>query len=142
MSTLGNISNQICAYPYKLIWAAIPVILAFAFFGMNDSIDLILHDTYLVIGIFHVGVSISFLLFLLGGIYWQLRNRNMTCWLTVLHVLITLFTLIPTMVLLMVCAKVPLIADGWLMVLIVLFFIGIFSQFALVWNIFQSRANF
>ena len=74
--------------PYLLFWFVIPYLLGIAFFH-GGAIDIQLHDTYLVIATWHIGVLQAVLLAVFGLVYWLLRNRKLMPWATVIHVLVT-----------------------------------------------------
>lgn len=83
--------RYIAKKPYQTIWGFIPIVFLLAILNSNNTIDLNWQDTYFVIPYLHFG---CFLLLILGGtglLYWLFRRRKLTHWMTMLHVLITIF---------------------------------------------------
>lgn len=81
--------------PYLLFWAAIPLIYTMlAIGGSASTLNVQLHDTYLVLGPFFVGGLLSVVFGILGGIYWLFRKKRLIKGLTLLHVVFTLFAVL------------------------------------------------
>ncbi len=76
--------------PHQVLWIAIPVILAITLFSKAETIDIQMHDNYLVITPFHMGLLFGGFLAFLGGIYWLLRHRKLLGGLTATHLALTL----------------------------------------------------
>lgn len=71
-----------------LFWIWIPIVLAFYFFG-PQAIDMIMHDTYLVIANYQI-VVVSIVIFLISGLgYSVLSDKLIIQWLKKAHVFFT-----------------------------------------------------
>ena len=84
--------------PHKILWFAVPAVLALSAMGLRKAIDLQLHDTYLVVGVPHFGVILSLLLVLAGGGYWLVGQQDLVPWLTATHVVFTVLACITILV--------------------------------------------
>lgn len=86
--------NVIAQKPYQILWLTIPLIFILFFFSnlnMNSAIDIQMHDAYFVISAFHIAIFLSIVLGLLGSIYFLVRKRKLVSWMTVIHILTTVF---------------------------------------------------
>ena len=84
--------------PHKILWFVVPAVLALSAMGLRKAIDLQLHDTYLVVGVPHLGVILSLLLVLAGGSYWLVGQQDLVPWLTATHVVLTVLACITILV--------------------------------------------
>ena len=84
--------------PHKILWFAVPAILAVSAMGLRKAIDLQVHDTYLIVGVPHFGVLLSLLLVLAGGGYWLMGRQELITWLTATHVVVTVLPCITILV--------------------------------------------
>jgi heme/copper-type cytochrome/quinol oxidase subunit 1 len=57
----------------------------------DKTLDINIHDTYIVIALFHLAVFISIIFGFLGFGYWLviMLNRKLVNWLTIIHLIIT-----------------------------------------------------
>ena len=85
-------------HPHKILWFAVPAILALSAVGLRKAIDLQVHDTYLIVGVPHFGVILSLLLLLAGGGYWLMGRQELIRWLTATHVVLTVLACITILV--------------------------------------------
>ncbi|WP_235292125.1 hypothetical protein [Portibacter lacus] len=85
--------KRIIDTPHLVIFLAIPLIFGLSFIGYNTVIDLQYHDTYIVVGMFQLGITFCILLGFIGLIYWLLRKIRLIAWMTQVHVLITILTI-------------------------------------------------
>lgn len=76
--------------PYQVLWLSIPVFLALTLLSNADTLDLQLHDTYLIFTPFHFGLFTGLFVALLGAIYWLLRHKKLIRWMTTTHLVLTL----------------------------------------------------
>ncbi len=76
--------------PHQVLWLSIPVLLALTLLSNAATLDLQLHDTYVIFTPFHFMLLMSFMVALLGGIYWVLRHKKLVKWMTITHLLLTL----------------------------------------------------
>lgn len=83
--------NSLINKPYKQIWSTLFVILFFSILGYNRTVDIQQHDTYFVFSLGHLGMVLSILLFLIGGIYWLTKKEDLVSWMTKGHVRLTIF---------------------------------------------------
>jgi heme/copper-type cytochrome/quinol oxidase subunit 1 len=86
--------NFVIDKPHKIFWYAIPVIIGLSMIGLNNAIDIQVHDTYIVIALIHMGLFLSIILGLIGFIYWLFRHKKLVNWMTAVHVYITTSTFI------------------------------------------------
>ncbi|WP_405396541.1 hypothetical protein [Maribacter sp. Asnod2-G09] len=84
--------KKITQSPHLVFWVLIPVILLIGFIKPDKTLDINIHDTYLVIDLINLAVSISIIFGILGFGYWVIikLNRKLLNWLTVIHLLITI----------------------------------------------------
>ena len=77
---------------YLVFWSLIPLILLFSYKDPDSTIDINIHDTYLIIGLFQLGILTSIFLGIIGFTYWILDklNRKRISWLTFVHTLFTI----------------------------------------------------
>ncbi|MEM9544854.1 MAG: cbb3-type cytochrome c oxidase subunit I [Bacteroidota bacterium] len=73
--------------PYLPLWYLMPFLLFAFLVNRNKTIDIQLHDTYIVLASGHLGILLSILLVLFGGIYWLVRKKKLIRWMTRVHVL-------------------------------------------------------
>lgn len=85
--------KQILNKPYQAIWWSIPIILGLSLLGFKNTIDLQMHDTYFVVSYVHIRILIAVVLGITGFVYWLVRKKRLTNWMTFLHVAITISTL-------------------------------------------------
>ncbi|MFM9948127.1 MAG: hypothetical protein ACKV1O_09330 [Saprospiraceae bacterium] len=76
--------------PHLVLWLSIPILLALTLLSDAATLDLQLHDTYIIFTPFHFMLLVSFIVALLGGIYWMLRHKKLVKWMTITHLLLTL----------------------------------------------------
>lgn len=84
----------IANYPHLILLILIPFILLVAFTWSNKSIDLQIHDTYLVIMLLDTGILLSGLLLVQALGYWiTLKSRGQLLWnLTLIHAILIIIT--------------------------------------------------
>jgi hypothetical protein len=58
--------NLILNKPYKLIWLTIPLILGLTLIGFNKTLDIQMHDTYVVIDLLSIGSLFLIILVVTG----------------------------------------------------------------------------
>lgn len=134
--------NRILNKPYQSIWGTIPLILGLSMIGINSAIDLQLHDTYFVIASIHIGILFSFILGIIGSIYWLIRHKKLINWMTLFHVMST----ISTFVLIIITGLVYKEAIGGdfdtfrivKQILVTLILIALFSQVIFMTNLVLS----
>jgi heme/copper-type cytochrome/quinol oxidase subunit 1 len=78
--------------PYKAIWYSILFLFGLSIIGWDNTTDIQLHDTYIVISSIHIGVLFSIYLGIIGIIYRLIRKKKLVDWMTVIHVVITILT--------------------------------------------------
>lgn len=133
-----SLTNQ----PYFFLWFVIPAMLGMSLLQPDSTIAFQLHDTYFVIAFVQVGLFFAALLGIEGLLYWLMKNRPLTKWITIFH---AVFTVLFALYFLFLATK-P-IAEGdsmniilhsdhsWLLVAI---FIFVMSQFLFLINIAMS----
>lgn len=80
--------------PYRYFWAFIPFVIGLSLLGQRDTIDIQMHDTYFVVDLTHMAFFYSTILVVLGLLYWWFRKRQLINWITVLHVVVSLITIL------------------------------------------------
>lgn len=83
--------KKITEAPHFLFWILIPIILIIGLLKPDKTLDINIHDTYIVIALLHLAVLISIIFGILGLGYWVVikLNRRLVNWLTVIHLIIT-----------------------------------------------------
>jgi heme/copper-type cytochrome/quinol oxidase subunit 1 len=126
--------------PHKQIWYSIPMIIVLSIIRVNNTIDIQLHDTYLVIKSLHIGFLFSVILGIIGLVYWVMKEKKLVNWMTRFHVAATIFVFCIIMVTGIIFQDV---IEGNLGVfrlmnqfLFVVILIGIISQLVFVVNLF------
>ncbi|RDC64237.1 hypothetical protein [Adhaeribacter pallidiroseus] len=79
--------KRIADKPYRFLFLLIPIILLLALLGISNTIDIQIHDSYLVIEPLRFGLLLSAILGCFGGLYWVVRKKKLTDWMTTAHVL-------------------------------------------------------
>lgn len=82
---LRSIANK----PHWFLLLLIPVILLLVLTKVGSTVDVQLHDTYLVIAPLHLGLFLSSFICGLSGCYWLVRKKKLINWITVTHVIAT-----------------------------------------------------
>jgi len=127
--------------PYKIIWLSIPLVIGLSLIGLNKTIDIQMHDTYLVISLFHVGILFSIILGVIGFFYWLMRKKKLINWMTVVHVIITIGSFLIILIGAML-AKIFFLQVDTLTPLSSIILIGLLSQLLFLFNlIFSSIRN-
>ncbi len=126
--------------PHKQIWYSIPMIVVLSMIRVNSTIDIQLHDTYLVIKSLHIGVIFSVILGIIGLVYWVMKEKKLVNWMTRFHVATTIFVFCIIMVTGIILQDV---IEGSLRVfrvinqfLFAVILIGIISQLVFIVNLF------
>lgn len=82
--------NQTTIQIHSYWFFAIMVVIASSMFVKHNTSDIQLDDINYVIYFHHLTIAISILLLMFGFIYWSLRNKPITKWMTHFHSLLTL----------------------------------------------------
>ncbi|MEP2236863.1 MAG: hypothetical protein ABJI22_00805 [Maribacter sp.] len=84
--------KKITKTPDIIFWILIPFILLVGFLKPDKTLDINIHDTYLVMDLFNLTVLISIIFGSLGFGYWVIikLNRKLLNWLTVIHLILTI----------------------------------------------------
>lgn len=90
--------NFIKNKPFKFLWWTIPVVFIISLINWKNSVDIQMHDTYFVIAFIHVGIIFVLTLAIMGGIYWLVRSKKLIGFLTVIHVIITIFFILAILI--------------------------------------------
>ncbi|MDF1697574.1 MAG: hypothetical protein P1U56_17145 [Saprospiraceae bacterium] len=128
--------------PYKIIWTTIPVLLLISFLSSNSTIDIQLHDTYIVLTPFDLAICCGLLLGVIGLLYWLTRNRKKVDWVTAIHCFLSItssLSIVGTAIYFAHFAALN-VENFSLMnrIIIVLFLLLIFSQIVLIINLIIS----
>ncbi|WP_146153589.1 hypothetical protein [Adhaeribacter arboris] len=75
--------------PHWFMFLLIPMILLLAITRIGNTIDIQIHNTYIVINPIHFGLLLSVILGSFGGLYWLVRKKKLIYWMTIAHVLVT-----------------------------------------------------
>lgn len=86
--------NIISNKPYKPIWYSILFVLGLSLLSLNNTIDIQLHATYYVIASIYIGLFFSICLGVIGVTYWLVRDKRLVNWMTIIHVIITISTIL------------------------------------------------
>lgn len=78
--------------PHKLTWATILLISIITILAPSKTVDIQMHDTYIVMALLHLGIAFSIILGFIGGVYWLFRKKKLIQWMTFTHLGITLFS--------------------------------------------------
>ena len=81
-------------HPYKVWWYAIPILLLLSALGPGRSIDIQWHDTYFIITSLSFSILFSIMAGVFGIMYWAFRNRKLSKWMTLFHLIINLMSFI------------------------------------------------
>jgi len=76
--------------PYTYLWIGIPPVLLIGFLGWDKTVDIQMHDTYLVLGKIYIALVISIALGILGSISFILEKVHHNGILSLLHALFSL----------------------------------------------------
>lgn len=71
--------------PHKAIWSLIPVFLIIGFIFRRCTLDIMYHDTFFVFAAYHLSISFSVVLLLIGIVYWLNRHKKLIFWMTFIH---------------------------------------------------------
>lgn len=89
--------SRILKHIHLLFWVCIPIFLLYTFFNSDAVIDINIHDTMFVIAIKHAMIFGSFVLFIIGLVYYlsyQSNKFRLFNSLTIFHALVTFVGLI------------------------------------------------
>ena len=87
--------KKITQAPHFMFWILIPIILLIGLLKPDKTLDINIHDTYIIIALLHLAVLISIIFGILGLGYWVVikLNRRLVNWLTIIHLIITVISL-------------------------------------------------
>lgn len=74
---------------HQLVFLCILILLAVSYWKRESGLDIQLHDTYFVFDLFFIGIFFSSYLLIIGISYYLFKD-NLTSWMTILHLVITL----------------------------------------------------
>ena len=82
--------------PFKILWFAIPLLLAItAFSGRNNVIDLLIGTSlYIVVSNVYFAFYVSIYFAFSGWLYWLNRNIQLINWMTIIHVVFSVGTIV------------------------------------------------
>ena len=87
--------KKITQAPHFMFWILIPIILLIGLLKPDKTLDINIHDTYIIIALLHLAVLISIIFGILGLGYWVVikLNRRLVNWFTIIHLIITVISL-------------------------------------------------
>ena len=87
--------KKITQAPHFMFWILIPIILLIGLLKPDKTLDINIHDTYIIIALLHLAVLISIIFGILGLGYWVVikLNKRLVNWLTIIHLIITVISL-------------------------------------------------
>ncbi len=80
--------------PHLLFWTLIPVILVLHFIWPDATLDLFIQNRVIVIQAGIIEIAICVFLAAIGGLYFLVRNKNTIRWITNIHSLSTILTVV------------------------------------------------
>ena len=80
--------------PHQLFFASIPLICLLATTLPTKTVDLQIHDTYIVFALIHLAIPTSMILAGIGVLYWLYRHKNTTDWMTLFHTFMTILPIL------------------------------------------------
>ncbi len=73
------------------MWGIVPFVMAVALYlNIDSAVDVPMGETYYVVSTFHMGVIFSFYLLFAGLLYWLFRKVDLTNWMTITHVILSM----------------------------------------------------
>ena len=84
--------------PQKVVWTFIIVVAAIMITKRVLILDVQMYNAYFGFGPIQTGILISAFLGLIGLIYWLMRNKKLVDWMTIIHVIVTLFIFLGLMI--------------------------------------------
>lgn len=74
-----------------IFWILIPIILLVSFLDRNQTMDINIYDTYLIIENFELGILASIFFCIIGLIYWLLEKlgHKTIRWMSFMHIILT-----------------------------------------------------
>jgi len=75
--------------PHVLLWISVCILLVLGFIHRDTFIDIQWNDTYFVLDSVTVTLVLSIYLLCIGSIYWALRKRKISKWVTWIHLILT-----------------------------------------------------
>lgn len=87
---MNNILNWISEYPHKAFLGIIPFILLVGYVLKVNTIDIQLHDTYMILDLWSVTICVSIYFIIVGIVYYLFRNRRFLRYVTILHTLVSI----------------------------------------------------
>ncbi len=90
--TIATFLRYMITKTSRIYWSCIPIILIPSLRHPDASLDINIHDTYIVVLYLHLAILASIYFVFIGGIYWLLEkfNRKKITWLTITHLITTL----------------------------------------------------
>jgi heme/copper-type cytochrome/quinol oxidase subunit 1 len=87
--------KKITQAPHFMFWILIPIILLIGLLKPDKTLDINIHETYIIIALLHLAVLTSIIFGILGLGYWVVikLNRRLVNWLTIIHLIITVISL-------------------------------------------------
>jgi hypothetical protein len=127
--------------PHKVLCGAVFLTLAISYVYKDKSIDIQLHDTYFVTDALFIGKLCSFILGVVGSIYYLVRKRKLVSWMTYLHVFLTIFSI--GFVYYNLTLKLQNYADleKTIRDSLLVIFLGILSQLLFIVNLVMSKSE-
>ncbi len=92
MNNFTRLINKIITKPHLFFWIPIPILLIIGLLlGLDEKLDINVHDTYFVFRIIELCILISLVLGIIGLGYWIVlkANRTLSKWLNILHIFLT-----------------------------------------------------
>ncbi len=86
--------NKFIEIPHKPIWLGIPLMVAISLVFPASTFDLQVHSSFYVLSSFFLASFFSLLLGLIGIVYWLLRKKNLSTWMTIAHLYATFIALL------------------------------------------------
>ncbi len=75
-------------------WLCAPILFITVILSLNEAVDFMMHDTYLVIATMYIAITIFVTLFVAGLIYWIFQNFQLIGWMTTAHTVLTFLPLL------------------------------------------------
>ncbi|WP_299326009.1 hypothetical protein [uncultured Maribacter sp.] len=87
--------KKITQAPHFMFLILIPIILLIGLLKPDKTLEINIHDTYILIALLHLAVLISIIFGILGLGYWVVikLNKRLVNWLTIIHLIITVISL-------------------------------------------------
>jgi len=91
---MRKIFDSILRYPHKTFWIAMLPVFVLGYLFSVRSIDIQIHDTYLVVSLASLGLFLAIYLLISGMLYYLFRNKRLDANLIVIHIISIIFILI------------------------------------------------